>query len=155
MTTLREDLKQTKPFANRQEEVYLNVIRTGDALGRAQDALFKGADLTSTQYNVLRMLRGAGEEGLRCGQVAERLVTRDPDVTRLVDRLLKRGLISRRRDPADRRVVTTTITPLGLQLLAGLDAPVAELHQRQLGHLNDGSLTMLSALLERARDRVA
>jgi DNA-binding MarR family transcriptional regulator len=112
--------------------------------------LLKQSHLTTAQYNVLRVLRGAGSDGLACGQVGERLIRHDPDVTRLVDRLARRGLVARSRERADRRIVRTRITPRGLELLASLDGPVDALHERQLGHLSESQLTDLSSLLARA-----
>src|SRR5215469_2382140 len=103
-------------------------------LSRSMIHVLKAEDLSATQYNVLRILRGA-PEGLTCGEIANRMITRDPDITRLLDRLEKRHLISRRRGAKDRRMVLTRITPEGLALLARLDRPVQEAHRQQLGHL--------------------
>ena len=131
--------------------VFLCVMRTADALARGAEALLKGAGLSGTQYNVLRVLRGAGEQGLACSEVGERLISRDPDITRLLDRMESRGWIARTRQEKDRRVVKTRITKQGLQILASLDAPVRELHQRQLQHLPQKHLRQLASLLDRAR----
>jgi DNA-binding MarR family transcriptional regulator len=154
MGRLKADIKQSRPFRALEEEVFLNLLRTTDALQRAEAELLKTAGLSSAQYNVLRILRGAGADGLRCAEVSHRMVTRDPDVTRLLDRLEARALIRRARDEEDRRVVTTRITEAGVKLIAGLDEPLADLHRRQLGHLNAASLRALNDLLERARERV-
>ncbi len=145
------ELKQTRPFASAAVEAYINLLRTADALSRPIDALLKSFDLSGQQYNVLRILRGAGSEGLPCGEIGERMITRDPDVTRLLDRLERRGLITRARNQRDRRVVTTRITREGLRILEKLDRPVAEMHQRQLGHLGRRQLAALIRLLEQAR----
>jgi DNA-binding MarR family transcriptional regulator len=151
---LKEEIKQRRPFAGPEEEVYLNVMRTADALTRATEQVLKGAGLSPNQYNVLRILRGAGKEGLRCREVGERMLTRDPDITRLLDRLEARGLVTRERQRGDRRVVTSRITDAGLKLLAGLDTPVREQQRRLLGHLARAQLRHLSGLLEAARARV-
>ena len=126
-------------------------MRTADALARGGEALLKPTGLSATQYNVLRILRGAGPQGLACREVGCRMISRDPDITRLLDRMESRGLIARAREEQDRRVVKTRITPGGLRVLAELDAPVQELHRRQLHHLPAKELRQLSRLLERVR----
>ena len=133
-----------------EDEAYLNVQRTADHLLRGVEELLKPAGLTPSQYNVLRILRGAGPDGLACGEIAGRMLTRDPDMTRLLDRLDKRGLVTRTRSASDRRVVLTRITSAGLKLLASLDEPVPDLHKKQLQHLGRERLKQLSALLEEA-----
>jgi len=150
---LKEEIKQTKPFDSLETEAFLNLQRTADALLRGVEELLKRWGLTQTQYNALRILRGAGKRGLLCREVGERMVTRDPDVTRLLDRLESRGLIERSRDPRDRRVILTKITEPGLQILAGIDGPLAGLHRRQLGHLGDRNTRRLIRLLETARSQ--
>jgi DNA-binding MarR family transcriptional regulator len=147
------ELRQTRPFAVREEELFLSLVRTADLLGRALSAQLKAHSLSIPQYNALRILRGAGEPGLPCGEVAARMVTRDPDVTRLLDRLQQRGLIARGRGADDRRVVSTRITPEGLALLDALDAPVRETHQRQLGFLSAAEMDSLLAHLTRVREQ--
>ena len=132
-------------------EVFLNLLRTADALARAEVQLLKAHGLGAAQYNALRILRGAGEGGLACSEIGARLIARDPDVTRILDRLDRQGLIARARDARDRRVVTAAITKKGRDLIAGLDRPLDELHQRQLAHMTKGDLRMLNTLLERAR----
>jgi DNA-binding MarR family transcriptional regulator len=149
---LSEELKQTKPFPSREEEVYLNIQHTAEALWWGVNETLKRAELTPTQYNVLRILRGAGAAGASCGEISERLVTKDSDITRLLDRLDARGLISRGREAKDRRRITTRITKDGLRILAELDKPIVECHRRQLGHLGDKQLATLSRLLDTARD---
>jgi DNA-binding MarR family transcriptional regulator len=149
---LQEELKQTKPFSSREEEVYLNIQHTAEALWWGVSETLKRAELTPTQYNVLRILRGAGPEGASCGEISERLVTKDSDITRLLDRLDARGLISRGREAKDRRRITTRITADGLRILAELDKPIVECHRRQLGHLGDKKLAALSRLLDAARE---
>src|SRR5262249_33602719 len=115
--------------------------------------VLKPCGLSATQYNVLRILRGAGAEGLPCGEVAQRMITRDPDVTRLLDRMEKRKLISRCREKRDRRVVCARITPTGEKSLADLDPLVIEAHRKQLGHLTQDQLKLFIELLELARTR--
>jgi DNA-binding MarR family transcriptional regulator len=140
--------KQIKPSL--EEAVFLDLLRTSDVLSRRIAYLLKDADLSSNQYNVLRILRGA-PEGLPCGEIGSRMITRDPDITRLLDRLEKRELISRCRETKDRRMVLTRITPAGLKLLAELDEPVQQAHRKQLGHLGRERLKALSELLRESR----
>ena len=151
---LHEELKQTKPFASREEEVYLNIQHTAEALWWGVNETLKPFELTPTQYNVLRILLGAGEEGASCGEISERLVTKDSDITRLLDRLEARGLISRGREAKDRRRITTRITGDGLRILKELDAPIVNCHRRQLGHLGQKQLATLSRLLDAARNGI-
>src|SRR5213076_2767879 len=115
-----------------EEAAFLDLLRTCDLLSRGPGQVLKTEDLSATQYNVLRILRGA-PEGLPCGEIGSRMITRDPDITRLLDRLEKRSLISRCREARDRRTVLARITPGGLQTLAQLDQPVRAAHRRQLG----------------------
>lgn len=149
--------KETAPKRRRpscpEEAAFLDLMRTCDLLSRRPALLLKDEDLSSTQYNVLRILRGA-PDGLPCGEIANRMITRDPDVTRLLDRLEKRGLILRWRETKDRRVVMARITPEGLKLLARLDEPMEEMHRRQLGHLGEERLSSLSELLGAARAKM-
>ena len=152
VSKLQEELKQRKPFASLEEEVYLNILRTAEALTWGLAETLKGADLTPAQYNVLRILRGAGQEGATCGQISERMVTKDSDITRLLERLDARGLIRRSRDGQDRRFITVRITAAGLRLLGGLDEPIAECHRRQIGHLGKDRLASLGKLLEVTRE---
>jgi DNA-binding MarR family transcriptional regulator len=136
-----------------EEMAFLDLVRTAELLSRPVAQLFKGKDLTPSQYNVLRILRGS-PEGLTCGEIANRMITRDPDITRLLDRMEKRGLISRGREERDRRVVLTRIAAEGLDLLASLDQPVRDLHRRLLGHLGAERLVILRELLELCRSEV-
>jgi DNA-binding MarR family transcriptional regulator len=137
-----------------EEAAFLDLLRTTDMLSRGLVTILRPEDLTSTQYNVLRILRGA-PEGLPCGEIAKRMITRDPDITRLLDRLEKRGLISRSREARDRRTVMARITSAGLKLLARLDEPVQEAHRKQLGHLDRGHLRLLTELLREARSQLS
>ena len=135
-----------------EEDVYLSMLRTVERLSRGVAETLAAAELTPTQYNALRILRGAGAEGASCTEVSDRMVTKDSDVTRLLDRLEARGLISRGRAEEDRRRVVARITDEGLSVLADLDGPVAETHRRQLGHLSETQLTTLGRLLNAARN---
>jgi MarR family transcriptional regulator, organic hydroperoxide resistance regulator len=143
-----------RPRPSQEEAVFLELSRTAELLSRSVAALLKAEDLSATQYNVLRILRGA-PEGLACGEIASRMITRDPDITRLLDRLEKRSLISRNRESADRRMVMARITPSGLKLLARLDEPVQQTHKDQLGHMGKKQLHALAELLQLARRKVA
>ena len=139
-----------------EEQAYLELLRTTDQLSRRLAAVLKDEDVSSNQYNVLRILRGAagrGTDGLACGEIGERMITRDPDITRLLDRLERRGLIERWRDERDRRVVMARITAEGLKLLGRMDLPVETAHQRELGHLGKKRLGQLMGLLQTARER--
>ncbi len=151
MPRLRDELKQSKPFPSAEDEVFVQLLRTTDLLMQGLVAALKPCDLSPEQYNVLRILRGAGRDGHPCGEIASRMITRDPDVTRLLDRLAKRGLIERGRDEVDRRVVRATITARGLKLLAPLDQQLLELHRGQIGHLGRDRIHDLIALLEAVR----
>jgi DNA-binding MarR family transcriptional regulator len=128
------------------------LLRTADVLTRSAFGVLKAEDLSSTQYNVLRILRGA-PQGLPCGEIAGRLITRDPDVTRLLDRMEKRGLISRARDSRDRRLVLTRLSAEGLKLVNRLDEPVQQMHRKLLGHLGKERLRALRELLATAREK--
>ena len=150
---LRDEIKQTKPFASVYEEAYLNLARTAAVLGHSFAEAVKPHGVTATQYNVLRILRGAGNAGLCRNEVRDRLVAQVPDVTRLLDRMEEAGLIEREREAADRRMVTTRITADGLRLLKALDEPVLALHRTQLGHLSKQQLTTLIELLTLAREQ--
>jgi DNA-binding MarR family transcriptional regulator len=150
---LRDEIKQQKAFESLEQEALLNVLRTADALMQRLSAVLKPFKLSHSQYNVLRILRGAGPEGLACREIAGRMVSRDPDITRLLDRLEARGLVRRARGEQDRRVVMARTTPEGLRILAQLDEPMAEVGRRQLTHLGERRLQMLIQLLELARQR--
>jgi DNA-binding MarR family transcriptional regulator len=143
-------IRQGKPFASVEQEAFLALCRAAADLQQAVAELLRPSGLSASQYNVLRILRGAGEQGLSCGEVVERLIARDPDVTRLLDRLERRAYVSRAREATDRRVVTTRITERGLEVLSALDGPIAALHERQLGHLGPMKLRQLVRLLEEA-----
>lgn len=133
-----------------EEDAYVDLVRTTEVLSRPLVQLLKTEDLSSTQYNVLRILRGS-PDGLTCGEISNRMITRDSDITRLLDRLEKRNLVSRCRETKDRRVVLTRIAPGGLELLAALDEPVREAHRGLLGHLGPKRLGALAGLLAACR----
>jgi DNA-binding MarR family transcriptional regulator len=151
---LRDEIKQQKAFESLEQEALLSIERTAAVLGHAFAETLKPHGITSTQYNVLRILRGAGKAGLCRNEVRDRLIAQVPDVTRLLDRLEDVGLIERERSEEDRRLVSTRITAKGLALLRSLDAPVAETHKRHLGHLTAQQLKTLIDLLARAREQV-
>jgi DNA-binding MarR family transcriptional regulator len=151
-SSLRDEIRQRKPFDSPEQEALLSIERTAAVLMHAFADSLKAYDITPTQYNVLRILRGAGQEGLFRNEIRDRLVSQVPDVTRLLDRMEEGGLVERERAESDRRQVTTRITRDGLALLKRLDGPVAETHKRQLGHLSDTQLRTLIALLAAARD---
>ena len=148
---IRKETRQKKPFRRVEDEAFVNLLRTVDSLMQGVAATLKPAGVSPAQYNVLRILRGAGLDGLACREIGERMIAKDPDITRLLDRLEERGLISRSRDRADRRVITTRITDKGLRILKELDKPIEELHVKQLGHLGEQRLRSLVDLLEAAR----
>jgi DNA-binding MarR family transcriptional regulator len=130
-----------------ESELFVAVLRAADALSRQAEQLLKTRGLTAPQYNVLRILRGAHPEGLACSSIGERMISRDPDMTRLLDRIEKLGLLTRERESEDRRVVRTRITEKGLALLKTLDAPVHELHKLQFQKLPSGNRRLLAELL--------
>ena len=149
-----KELKQTRPFEDRREEAALNVLRTADALNRGLELLLKRHGITSAQYNVLRILRGAGERGLHCGGIAERMITAEPDITRLLTRMERLGLLVRQRDGNDRRMVTAFATERGRHLLDELEKPLRELQQRQFALLSDAEIDALISGLEKVRESV-
>lgn len=148
--SIQSEIKQSKPLTPEQE-VILTVQRTADSFQRRVVEVLKPHGISGTQYNVLRILRGAGKDGLPCGAIAERMVTRDPDITRLLDRLDKMGFIARERGQRDRRVVTTTITDAGLKLLKQLDKPVQEVGTGLVRNLSKTQMQQLVELLDLAR----
>jgi DNA-binding MarR family transcriptional regulator len=144
-------LNQPPHFASIEEETVLALMQAAEWLARPVEALFKQSELSPAQFNVLKILRRVGEEGLPCGQICEQMITRDPDMTRLLDRLEKRALITRSRDDIDRRVVRARITTPAIDLLATLDGPLAELHRKQLSHMKPERLRVLIELLRAAQ----
>jgi DNA-binding MarR family transcriptional regulator len=160
---LNSEIRKVRPFESLEQEVFLNILKTADALGAEAVEMLKPYGISPTQYNVLRILRGAGAgccgggqpdpgaKGIACREIADRMITRDPDMTRLLDRLEKSGLIVRERDQKDRRVIMTRVTDAGLELLRNLDQPVLDLHVKQLGHLGKDKLNTLCEILEEVR----
>ena len=140
--------RSARPPIPLEDTVFVTLQKIADALGQEAEQLMKVNALTGAQYNVLRILRGAEPEGLACSTIAERMISHDPDMTRLLDRMEKRSLITRQRLKDDRRVVKTRITPAGLDLLKTLDQPVRELHKRQFRHMPTARLKALSELLD-------
>lgn len=148
---LKQELKQKKPFPSVHEEAILAIVRTADQLVVPMNDVLRGANLSQSQYNILRILRGSAPEGLPCGEISERMVRRDPDLTRLLDKLEARGLVARERSTADRRVVLASITEEGLALLASLDKPVQASIRTLLAHVPEERLRTLVEILEDLR----
>lgn len=155
VSKLLDEIKQTRPFASLEEEALLNLHRTASRMQHTLQQTIKPMGLTPTQYNVLRILRGAGENGLRCSEVGERLVSNDPDITRLLDRLQKQKLVRRKRDGKDRRVIYSTITAEGLNLLKELDPIVSNLAKQMLKLMSHDKIRTLITLLEETRESLS
>ena len=149
--TLQEVVGKKRPFDSPAQEAHLNIVRTSQALASRELRFFKTYGLSPPGYNVLRILRASGDDGRTCTDIRNDLVSQVPDVTRLLDRLERAGLVERRRCTDDRRVVFAAITQKGLDLLERLDGPIMELHAKVLGHLDNDELVTLSRLLEKAR----
>lgn len=150
-SALQKELRKKHPFACREQEVALNLLRTADFLSRGGHALFERHGLSGQQFNVLRILRGHRDTGLPCQKIVAQMVTQMPDITRLVDRLESAGLVRRERTEADRRLVLVHVTPAGLDLLARLDQPILDLHRAQMAHLSAAELSTLNRLLVKLR----
>ena len=148
---LQSEIRQSRPFPHPAEEAFLNLQRTAGWLLRGVEETLHPFGLTHSQYNVLRILAGAGPTGLPCGEVAARMITRDPDMTRLLDRMEKRGLVLRSRTSTDRRVVHAHLTPEAATLLRSLEKPVRDAIRGPLGPLGAAKLEQLTALLEEIR----
>jgi DNA-binding MarR family transcriptional regulator len=143
--------KSNKPFLPSTEaKLFVALLRLSDRLAQDAELLIKSHGLTPTQYNVLRILRGAGPDGLPCKRIGDRMISRDPDMTRLLDRMEKRSLITRERQTEDRRVIKTRITQAGLEILKRLDGPVDELHKKQFRHIPPPKLKALAEAIEEA-----
>jgi DNA-binding MarR family transcriptional regulator len=151
---LQNEIGKTGPFVSLEEETTLNLLRTADRLMGLCESALKPAGITPTQYNVLRILRGVSPQGIACQEIARRMITRDADLTRLLDRLESRGFVRRDRQTDDRRVVHILITDAGLALLAGLDPLTARMNQTIFGNVERDQLTALIELLERVREQV-
>ncbi len=151
MDSLQQEIQQTRPFDSRESEAFLNLVRTHETVMRPVSQFFREYGLTQTLYNVLRIIRGAGDQGVTCTQIGERILTRVPDVTRLVDRLTKAKLVRRVRNKDDRRVVELFLTAKGTDLLKKMDAPLTSLHQENFSHMNERELSTLIRLLTKMR----
>jgi DNA-binding MarR family transcriptional regulator len=152
MPSIQAELKQRKPFRTLEEEAAVSLARTAAVFEYAVAGVLKRHGLTPTQYNVLRILRGAEPEGLGRNQVRERLVFKVSDATRLLDRLEELGLVARTRGGEDRRVVVARITRKGQELLAPLDGEIERFHRKKLGHMGERKLRTLLSLLADARE---
>ena len=148
---LQQEIRRSKPFESAEVEAFLSLERTAGVLQNQLTQVLKPSGVSPAQYNVLRILRGAGADGLPCGEIGDRMIQRDPDVTRLIDRMEHRGWVARVRSTADRRVVRVRILESALQLLAELDAPVLELHKRQFADLKPESVQALIEAFELLR----
>ena len=149
---LQAEIKQTKPFASREHEAILGLLRTAAILDHATDEALRPFGLTGTQFNVLRILRGAGQDGLCGREIAERMITKVPDVPRLLDRLEKAKLISRERDRADRRHVTARITAKGKDLLESIGSEASSPVEARFRKLTPDQLEKLIAVLDTIRE---
>ena len=152
---LQHEIGKKRPFEAPEVEAFLNILRTAGLLSAEAGRFMKSHGLTEAQYNALRILRGHGDAGVACQTIGQELVAHVPDVTRLVDRLVKAGWAERSRGEEDKRQVLVRITRAGLDLLARIDRPLLDLHRRQLGHMPRPELARLSALLVKARKRDA
>jgi DNA-binding MarR family transcriptional regulator len=141
------------PTTPLEDQIFVAILKAADSLTQEAEQLLKAGGLTGTQYNVLRILRGAEPDGLLCRGIAERMISRDPDMTRLLDRMEKRGWITRERQKDDRRVIKTRITAEGLKLLKKLDRPVHEMHKNQFRHMPAAQLKQLAELLNEVEKR--
>ncbi len=147
-----KELQQTKPFRHIEEEIFLNLQRAADAAMQELADVLRASGISPTQYNVLRILRGAGDAGVTCKDIAARMITRDPDITRLLDRLERRHLLTRSRAIEDRRFVAIRITDTGLALLADLDSPIEQKQIALMRHMTKDQLNLILELLERIRE---
>ena len=150
-TKLQNELKKKRPFDSAEQEAALNLVRTNDQLQIRFARLFREYDLTSAQYNILRILRGEGQP-LPILEIADRMVTVVPGITGLIDRLEQAELVHRERSEQDRRVIFVSITPKATKILSQLDEPLLDLHKKLMGHLTHVELKELSRLLEKARE---
>ena len=151
MAALKHEIVQERPFSSAEEEALLNLLRTADCLQRAFQRMSREWGVTSTQYNVLRILRGSHPQGLTCSAIGDRMITAEPDITRLLARLKAMKLVRQHRDRQDRRVVWTQISDAGLDVLRQMDPTIQQEPRNLLGHLSERELTELTRLLELAR----
>ena len=150
-SALQKELRKRQPFDSLEQEAGLNLLRSADYLQVELNRLFSEYGISSPQYNVLRILRGLGGDGAACQEIADQMITRTPDITRLVDRLEQAGLVERARTTEDRRVVLVRIQPAGIELLSRLDQPLIELHKTSLAQMTYEELTQFNSLLVKAR----
>lgn len=148
---IQAELKQTKPFKSPADEAFVSLQRTADIMMRKIAQFLKPWGISPTQYNVLRILRGAGPEGLCCGEISDRMITHDPDITRLLDRIEKLGWIERARSTKDRRAVLSRISKKGLELLKQMDKPIEDFNRTASSHLSEKKLRELIGLLNEVR----
>jgi len=151
---LQKEIRQNRPFHSKGQEAFLSLLRTGDVVKHRFHELFEAAGITLQQYNVLRILRGAGQEGLATLEIGDRMIERTPGVTRLLDRLEEKGLVRRERSPEDRRRVVCSISPSGLELLTSLDAPVSEADNMVFQGMDEADLDTLIRILDRLREQI-
>lgn len=147
----QQELNKPEPFDLLSREVYLNLVRTHAALESEFTQLFKQHQISQPLYNVLKVVVRGEKEGVPSQSIAQYMIARDPDITRLVNRLVKDGLVERHRSQSDRRIVSVKITPLGLNKLEELEEPVKKLHYQQLKHIDADKLKLLNELLVKAR----
>jgi DNA-binding MarR family transcriptional regulator len=155
LSNLKNEIGQQRPFSSPAEEALLNLLRTADCLQRAMQLVARPWSITSTQYNVLRILRGVYPEGLPCSAIGDRMITADPDITRLLARLRNQKLIRQERGKKDKRVLTTYISDTGFALLNEMDETVSQFPKQMLGHLSADEVLELTRLLELARKNCA
>lgn len=148
---LQEEIHKKHPFEHPEDEAFLNLLRTHSVLFGITERFLRNHGLSMATYNMLRILRAAGDEGRSCSGIGDDMVARVPDVTRLVDRLERLGMVTRGRGQDDRRVVRVVITKTGLDLLSKVDAPLIELYKGLFKHMSRTELDHLSALLYKAR----
>lgn len=154
-SALQQELKQQKPFHSSAQEAALGVMRTADLIHRRVAEILQPFGVSNQQYNVLRILRGAGERGLPTLEIGERMIEHSPGITRLVDRLIAHGWAERVRCTNDRRVVYCRISPAGLELLARADAPMRDADDTIMGSLSEAEQRELIGLLDRVRGAVS
>ena len=147
LTTLRDEIKQNKPFESLEQEAQLNILRTSSLLTDEIEQFLKPYGVTATQYNVLRILRGAEPVGLCRNELRDRMLTRMPDMTRLLDRMEEVGVVARARESEDRRMVRTRITAAGLKILSDVDVAMKDEHKRRFKSLDESKLRTLIELL--------
>jgi DNA-binding MarR family transcriptional regulator len=155
MASLKREIAQERPFSSIEEEACLNLLRTADCLERAFQKVSRAWGITGTQYNVLRILRGAQPQGLTCSAIGDRMITAEPDITRLLGRLKAMKLVRQQRDRHDRRVVWTQISPAGMDLLSQMDPVILRTPKELLGHMSESDVEELIRLTELARKRCA